>query len=303
MNEGGEFSIQVRHFYQRAKIPMELHPLTGRVGFSKVIDFSPSKKNSYAVEIWGEKEIQKLKEISGNRRKAFIQDRIQQLPCLILSDGVSFPSDIMKKARQWRIALFITGLSKKKSRSQLKKLFTSLHSPPNLLSGGLLHMFGRGVLIMGDSGVGKSESALELVSRGHLFVCDDIVQVHKNREGMLIGTSASLSRDFMEIRGLGIINIKKIFGEGSICRQTKIDLVIMLKRWKEGKEYDRLGLKFPERQKILEVDIPKISIPVAPGRSIATLIEVACKVFILKQKGYHAAEEITEKLGRALEAR
>ena len=101
----------------------------------------------------------------------------------------------------------------------------------------------------------------------------------------------------------GIINIKKIFGEKSICPQAGIDLIIVLKRWKEGKEYDRLGLKFPENQKILSVDIPKISIPVAPGRNIVTLIEVACKVFMLKQKGYHAALEITEKLDRALATR
>ena len=303
MNEGRGDSLQVRHFYQKAKIPLELRPVSGRIGFLKAIKISESQTNSPSVEVWGRNEIQKIERMSRNQRNTFIQDRIRNLPCLILTDGLSYPQDVNKKAKEWRIALFATEFSKSKSKAQLRKLFSSFESPRHILSGGLLHIFGRGVLILGDSGVGKSESALELISRGHLFVSDDVVQLQKNKDGKLLGSAASLSRNFMEIRGLGIINIKKIFGEKSICQQTRIDLVIMLKRWKEGKEYDRLGLKFPENQKILGVDVPKISIPVAPGRNIATLIEVACKVFMLKQKGYHAALEITEKLDRALAIR
>jgi HPr kinase/phosphorylase len=303
MNEGRGDSLQVRQFYKKAKIPLELYSVTGRVGFSKEIRIETTERNSLPVEVWGRNDIQKLKGMSRDRRKSFIQERIKLLPCLILSDGLSFPREVAKKAKEWRVALFATDLSKRKSMSQLRKLFSIFQSPYYLLSGGLLRMFGCGVLIMGDSGVGKSESALELISRGHLFVSDDIVQIHKEREGKLTGSAAALSRDFMEIRGLGIINIRKIFGEKAVCRQTRIDLVIMLKRWKEGKEYDRLGLKLPENHKILDIDVPKITIPVAPGRSIATLIEVACKVFMLKQEGYHAALEITQKLGRALAIR
>jgi HPr kinase/phosphorylase len=303
MSKGKEDSLQVRHFYQKAKIPLELRPVSGKTGFSKVIEMELTPGKSLPVEVWGTSDMQKMKQMSRNRRDSFIQEKIRPLPCLILSEGLSFPKDVKKKAKEWRVALFTTDLSKRKSKSQLRKLLSVFQSPHYMLSGGLLHMFGRGVLIMGDSGVGKSESALELISRGHLFVSDDIVQIKKGHDGILIGSAASLSRNFMEIRGLGIINIKKIFGEGSICQRTKIDLIIMLKRWKEGKEYDRLGLKFPENHKILDVDVPKITIPVATGRSIATLIEVACKVFILKQKGYHAALEITETLGRVLAVR
>lgn len=303
MNEGKDGLLQVRHFYREAKIPLELRPVSGRTGFSKSIPIDTPNGNSVPVEVWGRSDIQKIKRMSRNKRRSFIQDRIKPLPCLILSEGASFPQDVRKKAKEWRVALFATDLSKRKSKSQLRKLFSIFQSPHYMLSGGLLQMFGRGVLIMGDSGVGKSESALELISRGHLFVSDDIVQVQKNGEGRLMGSAVSLSRDFMEIRGLGIINIRKIFGEKAICQGTRIDLVVMLKKWKEGKEYDRLGLKFPESQKILDVDVPKITIPVAPGRSTATLIEVACRVFILKQKGYHAAVEITEKLSRALAIR
>ena len=237
------------------------------------------------------------------QRKKIVHERLQVLPFLILSDGLSYPPAVRQEAKARRTALFITELSKRMSKTRLRKLFRSDEFPKLILSGGLLSIFNRGILIMGDSGIGKSECALELISRGHLFVSDDVVQVQRDSNGKLIGSAASLSRHFMEIRGLGIINVLKIFGEKSICPQADIDLIIMLKRWKEGKAYDRLGLKFPGSQKILGVDVPKISIPVAPGRNIATLIEVACRVFLLKQEGYHAAREISKKLDRALAVR
>lgn len=303
MNEGRGDSLQVRHLYQKAKIPLEFRPVSGRTGFLRSIETSEFLKNSLSDCVWGKSEIQKIERMSSIQRREFIHERLQVLPFLILSDGLSFPRAVKQKAKERRAALFVTELSKSKSKARLKKLFCTDEFPLHILSGGLLSIFNRGVLILGDSGVGKSECALELISRGHLFISDDVVQVRKDSNGKLIGSAASLSRNFMEIRGLGIININKIFGEKSICSQTNIDLIIMLKRWKEGKEYDRLGLKFPGSQKILGVDVPKISIPVAPGRNIATLIEVACRVFLLKQKGYHAAREISKKLGRALAIR
>ncbi len=303
MNEGRGNSLQVRRFYQKAKIPLELRPASGRFGFSRIIKISPLMGDSLPVRLWGKKEIQKVGRLAANQRKDFIREQLFSMPCLILTDGLSFPRSVKQHAKDKRIALFITELSKSKSMVQLRKIFSTFAIPQHVLSGGLLNIFGQGILIMGDSGVGKSESALELISRGHLFISDDVVQIQKEKDGVLVGSAAPLSRNFMEIRGLGIINIQKIFGDKSIRSKTKIDLIIMLKRWKTGKEYDRLGLKFPESRKLLGVPVPKISIPVAPGRNMATLIEVACKVFMLKQKGYHAAREITEKLDRALAVR
>jgi HPr kinase/phosphorylase len=303
MNERRGDSLQVRQFYQKAKIPLELRPVLGRIGFSKIIKTSEPVKDSLPVQLWGKSEMQKIERISSSQRKNFIQKEFQGMPCLILTDGLSYPRSVKQYAKERRIALFITELTKSKSKGQLEKVFSTFAIPQHLISGGLLTIFGQGIIILGDSGIGKSESALELISRGHLFVSDDVVQIHKDVDGKLVGSAAPLSRNFMEIRGLGIINIQKIFGDKSICPQTIIDLIIMLKRWKEGKDYDRLGLKFPDSRRILDVDVPKISIPVAPGRSIATLIEVACKVFMLKQKGYHAAREITKKLDRALSIR
>lgn len=169
-----------------------------------------------------------------------------------------------------------------------------------IISGGLLRIFGLGVLIKGDSGLGKSESALELISRGHRFISDDVTEVRKTGKGKLLGRPPSISRYFMEIRGLGIINIKRIFGSKVICPQAELSLVIQLKKWEEGKEYDRLGLKFPEEYKILGKKVPQINIPVAPGRNMATLIEVACKMHILREKGYLAPQDLARKLNRVL---
>ena len=169
-----------------------------------------------------------------------------------------------------------------------------------VISGGLLRMFGLGVLIIGDSGVGKSESALELISRGHRFISDDVVHVRLARSGRVTGRAPSLSRYFMELRGLGIINIREIFGTRAICLQSTIDLAIRLKKWHRKKEFDRLGLRFPEDCLILGARIPQLNIPVAPGRNIATLIEVACHVHLCRKRGYLASREISRRLDQAI---
>jgi HPr kinase/phosphorylase len=168
------------------------------------------------------------------------------------------------------------------------------------ISAGFISIFGLGTLILGDSGIGKSESAVELISRGHKFIADDVVQVRITPKGDLVGTAPALSRNFMEIRGLGIINIRAIFGARAIAREARIDLVIRLKKWRRGYEVDRLGLKSGDDMTILGRKIPQLAIPVAPGRNIATLIEIACKVHILRQKGYSAPDEIIRRLDRVL---
>ena len=168
------------------------------------------------------------------------------------------------------------------------------------ISAGFLKIFGLGTLILGDSGIGKSESALELIARGHKFIADDVVQIRATAAGDLVGTAPPLSRNFMEIRGLGIINIKEIFGPKAILRRARIDFIVRLKKWRHGLELDRLGLKLAEDEVILGERVPQVFIPVAPGRNIATLIEVACKVHLLGRKGYHAPSEIMKRLDRAL---
>jgi HPr kinase/phosphorylase len=168
------------------------------------------------------------------------------------------------------------------------------------ISAGFLKIFGVGTLILGDSGIGKSESALELIARGHKFIADDVVQIRRASDGELIGTAPSLSRNFMEIRGLGIINIRQIVGPRSVSPKARVDLIVKLKKWRRGFEVDRLGLKVADDARILGERVPQLAIPVAPGRNIATLIEVACKVHVLRTRGYHAPDEIVRRLDRVL---
>jgi HPr kinase/phosphorylase len=173
-------------------------------------------------------------------------------------------------------------------------------SEQTTISAGFLRIFGLGTLILGDSGIGKSESSLELIARGHKFIADDVVQIRVGPRGELVGTAPALSRNFMEIRGLGIINIRAIFGPKSLAREARVDLVVRLKKWRRGYEVDRLGLKSGDDMVVLGRRIPQLAIPVAPGRNIATLIEVACKVHMLRKKGYSATDEIIRRLDRAL---
>jgi HPr kinase/phosphorylase len=176
-------------------------------------------------------------------------------------------------------------------------------APPSnetTVSGELVRIFGLGVFIFGDSGIGKSESALELVGRGHRLVADDVVRVRRGADGRLRGRAPDLSRDYMEIRGLGIINIREIFGARALCAESGLDLAVRLRKWFPGREFDRLGLRFPRDTAILGVPLPQITIPVAPGRNIATLIEVASRVHGLRRRGYLASREIVRRLSRAL---
>ncbi|MDI6699479.1 MAG: hypothetical protein QME85_11190 [Candidatus Saccharicenans sp.] len=202
------------------------------------------------------------------------------------------------------------GMTGKTSAGREKKRLTGSESavahpgpaaaPQVVISAGLMKIFGVGTLIIGDSGVGKSESSLELIARGHKFVSDDVVEIFRDEKGQLHGRSPRLTRNFMEIRGLGIINIREIFGAGAILEETPVDLVIRLKRWNKKMEIDRLGLKFPEDFQLAGMRVPQLHIPVAPGRNIATLIEVACRVFVLRKKGYEAAQDIVRRLDRKL---
>lgn len=304
MGRGKNSPLQVKDFYKEKKQSLDLTSVCGKTGLSRNIQ-SPSSKEAHApIQVWGKKEIRAFEELSPKiRRSSFYQETKHRTACIILSGGLYFLSEVEEEAKKRKIALYRSHHSRRRCREEVKNFFALKSSDKTTISGGLLQVFGMGVLIRGDSGIGKSESALELISRGHRFISDDVTQITRNKEGKLIGKVPSLSRHFMEIRGLGIINIKEIFGVRAVGPQAEITLIIQLKKWKEGKEYDRLGLKFWEDDQILGQKIPQIIIPVAPGRNMATLIEVACKVHKLREKGYLAPRDMTKRLNRALSAR
>ena len=169
-----------------------------------------------------------------------------------------------------------------------------------LLHGVLLDILGLGVLIVGESGIGKSECALDLIVRGHRLVADDTVEVRRRAETILIGTCPELTRHHMEIRGLGVINIQDLFGIASTRTSKRIELVVQLERWEARRDYDRLGLA-EERYQILNLPLPLIRMPVAPGRNLAILVEIAARNQLLRARGHHAAKKLAEKLEHQLQ--
>ncbi len=305
MNNDKELSLEVKDFFQKTKDILKLIPASGKIGFSKKTVLSRQRERRLPIQVWGKKDSNTLKSLSSLERKKLAQRKLKdETFCVIQADGLRFFHEVVEEAKRRKLPLFMTGLSQKKCREELESFFLSLSSRQIKISAGLLQIFGLGVLIMGESGIGKSESALELVSRGYRFVCDDVVLLQKKANDKLVGSGPPLTRNFMEIRGLGIINIKEIFGPKSVLKHSRVDLVIRLTKYpKKGKEFDRLGLKFPEDYSILGMKIPRINILVAPGRNIATLIEVACKVHVLREKGYFAPQDIIQKLDRVLSTR
>lgn len=304
MGRKTDSSLQIKDFYERTKDFLELIPVLAGKGLERRINSHSFVGDKWSVEVWGRREVKTLQGLSSEEKRIFLKRMTgKETGCIVLTEGLSFFPELVDEARRMKLALFRTAISRKKCRERVKNFFASPVLSQITIPGGMLRIFGCGILISGDSGIGKSESALELISRGHKFISDDVTQVKKTRSGKIIGQSPALSRYFMEIRGLGVINIREIFGEKAVCLRSELNLIIQLKKWEEGTDYDRLGLEFPEDHTILGQKIPQINIPVAPGRNIATLIEIACRVHILREKGYFAPREITRKLERALNRR
>lgn len=301
MSNGKDFSLSVLDFFKKWKIELKLNWKTKRIGIENKIFPDFPYKTKPAIYILGKDEYDRYRLFSVRQKGAYLKKVFKQETAAIIgSKGVNFSSEFVKAAEEKNVVLFTTSLTEIECHARIKKILSGILPNQTILSGGLLEIFGLGIIIIGDSGVGKSESALELISHGHKFVSDDVTRFYFNENGVLCGSAPEASKNYMEIRGLGIINIKEIFSEHIIKERTKIDLVIQLKRWKEGKQYDRLGLKFPKKYEILGKKIPQIVIPVAPGRNIALLIEIACKVHILRKKGINASLDMVRKVDHLL---
>ena len=220
-----------------------------------------------------------------------------EIPCIILSRDLPVLPELAEEARKVKCPIF---RSPKPTTDLMSDLYIHLNrvlAPTTRNHGVLMEVFGVGVLLTGKSGVGKSETAMELIKRGHRLIADDSVLI-REITNELYGSAPDMIRYFMELRGIGIINVKSMYGSGSVLDEKKIDMEIEMERWQEGKEYDRVGDE-GSTEEILGVKIPKIVIPVSPGRNLAIIIEVAARNFRLKSMGYDAAEELISKsIGR-----
>ncbi|MDD5085253.1 MAG: HPr(Ser) kinase/phosphatase, partial [Candidatus Omnitrophica bacterium] len=218
-----------------------------------------------------------------------------RIPCIIVSRGQKVPKYFLDRATAIKVPIFVSPLMTATIASQITIFIEEETAPESSLHGTLLDVFGIGTLLIGKSGIGKSECALELVERGHQLVADDLVEIKLLAGKVLMGYSNDLIHHHMEIRGLGIINIRSMFGAGAVRNQKRISMVVTLEKWSKRAEYDRLGLE-DRTYPILGIDLPHLIIPVRPGRNIPILIEVAALGQRAKQMGEHPAQEFNRRL-------
>ena len=251
----------------------------------------------HRLQIIGLTEMSYLEEISPSLRNTHLEKLFSfQPPAVILSRGLQPLSEMMQFAKQYSVPVL---LSTEMTSALMGVLITTLNTelaPRITRHGVLVEVYGEGILILGDSGVGKSETAIELVKRGHRLIADDAVELRKISYRKILGTAPANIRHFIELRGIGIINVARVFGIGSVRSSVEVEMVVQLEPWDRTKNYDRTGLE-TDYYDILGVKIPSILIPVMPGRNLAVILETAAINNRQKEMGYNAAKELLAQLG------
>jgi HPr kinase/phosphorylase len=253
------------------------------------------------VLVLGESEIRYLEELEPVSRRAAIRRAVgKDLPCMLVTSGLGVPSELITEADATSLPVMTTDVATPIAIAQLTTWLEDRLAIRQRVHGVLLDVLGLGVLLLGESGIGKSECALDLVVRGHRLVADDAVEVRCRAESILIGTCPDLTKHYIEIRGLGVINIQELFGVGSVRASKRVELVVQLERWQDGEEYERLGLD-PVTFQLLGCSMPMVRIPVAPGRNLAILVEVAARNQLLLAGGHDAAKTLAFRLDQRLQ--
>jgi HPr kinase/phosphorylase len=252
------------------------------------------------VLIFGESEIRYLESLETPARVNSLRLALTlDFPCVLITGGFTPPPEVVIEAERVKLPLLKTPVATPIAIAKLTSILEDWLAERTVMHSVLMDILGLGVLIVGESGIGKSECALDLIVRGHRLVADDTVDIRRRAESILIGTCPELTRHHMELRGLGVINIKDLFGIASTRSSKRVELVVQLERWDPSREYERVGLD-DELFEILGLRVPLIRMPVAPGRSIAILVEVAARNQLLRSRGHHAARELAARLERTL---
>ena len=249
------------------------------------------------VQILGKTELAFLDKLPKEERKERTERLCQgeETPCIIVTRGLDVPEELIESSTSHHLPVLRSTMATTILSSRITGFLERKLAPSATIHGVLVDVYGVGMLITGSSGIGKSETALELVKRGHRLIADDAVEIRQTSDSQLHGTAPELIRHLLEIRGVGIINVMTLFGAGAIRNNKRITLVIRLEAWQQEKQYDRLGLD-EETTRIIDTDVPLVTIPVRPGRNLAVIIEVAAMNFRLKRMGYNAALQFTAKL-------
>lgn len=252
--------------------------------------------DSNRIQILGKVELTYLEQFGYEKRYEYLEKLFKtNVPAIIITRGMQVGPEMFELAEKYNMTLLRTEESTSNLMSALISYLNVQIAPRITRHGVLVEVYGEGILILGESGVGKSEAAIELLKRGHRLVADDAVEIKRVSTKTLVGSSPEIIRHFVELRGIGVIDVKEIFGIGAVKDTESIDLIIHLEPWEEGKQYDRLGM-VDEYTNIMGINIPSMTVPVKIGRNIAVIIEVAAMNNRQKRMGYNAAVELNNRL-------
>jgi HPr kinase/phosphorylase len=306
-------SISIHEVLQDSEYGLRLELVTGREGLERRISSTRIQKPGLAltgftehlhperVQVFGNTEISFLKTMNEEKQRDVLNNLFhrEQLACIIVTKNLPIPKPLLDACDAASVALMRTPLLSSILIQQIQSYLEEALAASASIHGVLLDVFGVGILLLGKSGIGKSEIALDLVMRGHRLVADDIVDVVRRRRDAVYGAGNPIIKHHMEIRGLGIINVKDLFGVSAVKDRKKIELVIELVEWDPHTEYDRLGVE-ESTYKIVDVEVPLAVVPVRPGRNMTTIIEVAARNYLLKLQGHHSAREFADRLNRLI---
>jgi HPr kinase/phosphorylase len=301
-------SITVGYLFEANRERLKLTSLAGDSGFAKEIRDKNLHRPGLAlagyvklyrydrVQVCGNTEMNYLEQLD-NEQRAIAIDRLFQfdVPCVIVTNDIAVEDSFVEKARAHNVPVFRTPFETTKFSFFLSDFLDDQFSLQTVVHGSFVDVYGVGVLLVGRSGIGKSEIALDLVERGHRLVADDVVMITRKGEGILMGAGTDLVKHFMEIRGLGLIDVRSMFGIRAIRFQKRVELVIELMEWRPDEEYTRTGLD-DEGMSILDVQVPRVELPIFPGKNVTVICEVIALNYLLKHYGYDAAKEFTKRL-------
>lgn len=305
-------SLTVSDFIEKTKDNLKVQIIGGENGLERTMAIPDINRPGLAlagyldffafdrVQVMGLTEVNYMKQLEDS----ILRERLQrvfkyEIPCFIITRGLTPPEEFLEQANRASVPVLRSLLTTTKVVSKIIVFLDNQFSPETSLHGVLVDVYGVGVMIMGRAGVGKSECALELIERGHRLVADDVVFIRRRGDRFLYGEGSSLLRHHMEIRGLGIFDVKNIFGVGAIRNTKRINSIVELEDWDASKEYDRVGIT-EDSYTVLEVKLPKITVPVRPGRNIAIIVEVAALNHRLREMGLDSDKLLSERLTQAL---
>ncbi|MBI2619918.1 MAG: HPr kinase/phosphorylase [Ignavibacteriales bacterium] len=308
LRETRKKSITVGFMYEANKERLQLRTLNGDVGFEKEVRDKNIHRPGLAlagyvelftydrVQVFGNTEIRYLQHLGLKERvKAFETIFQFDLPCIIITNENAIDQELLTIATDRKVSVFQCPFETTKLVFFLSDFLDDQFALQTVVHGSFIDVYGVGVLLTGRSGIGKSEIALDLIERGHRLVADDVVMITRKGEGILMGAGTDVVKHFMEIRGLGLIDVRSIFGIRSIRFQKRVEIVIELQEWKHDVEYTRTGLDH-ESIVIMGVEIPHVKLPIFPGKNVTVITEVIALDYLLRHYGYDAAKEFSKRL-------